>query len=160
MRRLALILAAAIVVSPHLLFAQGNKPMTPTAPGLLSSDPTWQGAIRLSDGRTFVTDGGFAIDAAIAKPAKLPDKQFPSKVFEDYLKAPQKDTCRLGDLTGTMSGKSYKTPSGVALNSTYVNYLRRTLPARSVRLLTTTASQPVLIESDGKLVGVMMPIAQ
>jgi hypothetical protein len=160
MRHLAVVVPIAIVVlSAQMAFAQPQKPMTPTAPGS-AGDPIWQGTLRMSDGRTFVTDGGLAIDSAIARLSKVPDRQLPSKVLEEYLKAPQKDACRLDDLTGIAPGKTYKTPSGIALNSTYINYLRRTLPARSVRLRMTAPARPVLVEVDGKLVGVLMPVAQ
>ena len=52
------------------------------------------------------------------------------------------------------------TPSGIALSSTYVNYLRRTLPSRLTRLRMTLPGQPLLIVVDGKPVGVLMPVKQ
>lgn len=153
-----MVVLIAILIPSAQLFAQTQR-MTPTAPGS-AGDPAWQATLRLSDGRTFVTDGGFAIDVAIAKPSTLPDREFPSKIIEDYFKAAPKDECRLGDVTGMASGKTYKTPSGIVLNATYVNYLKRTLPSRSVRLRTTAPMRPVLVEADGKLIGVLMPVAQ
>ena len=150
---------AIVLLGAPTVFAQKPTPMSPTTPGT-SGEPAWQGTVLLSDGRKFVTDGGFAFDAAIAKPAKLPERQFPSKIVEEYLKAPHKDECRLADLVGNASGKTYRTPSGIALNATYINYLKRVLPARSVRLRMTAPMQPILVESDGKLVGVLMAVAQ
>ena len=34
-----------------------------------AGDPVWQGTLRMSDGRTFITDGGLAVDVAVARPA-------------------------------------------------------------------------------------------
>ncbi len=150
---------AVVVVIAQVLFAQTQKPMKPTVPGT-SGDPAWQGTLRLTDGRTFITDGGLAIDAALAKPAKLPDRELAAKVLEDYLNAAHKDECTFGDLTAAVTGKTYATPSGIALNATYINYLRRTLPARSVRFRMTAPRQPVVIVEGGKAVGVLMPVAQ
>ena len=136
-----------------------QTPMKPTAPGT-SGDPAWQGVARMRDGRTFVTDGGLAIDAALAKPAKLPDRELPAKVLEDYLGASHKDECGFKDLDAAASGKTYTTPSGIALNATYINFLRRILPAASMRFRMTAKMQPVVIVADGKAIGVLMPVAQ
>ena len=56
--------------------------------------------------------------------------------------------------------QSKMTPTGIAVNATYVNYLRRVLPAGAVRLRTTSPSQPVIIIAAGKAVGVLMPVKQ
>jgi hypothetical protein len=151
--------AAAALISAQVLFAQTQKPMTPTPPGT-PGDPVWQGTLRLTDGRTFVTDGGLAIDAALAKPARLPDREIAPKVMEGYLNAAHKDEYSFSDLTAATTGRTYTTPNGIALNATYINYLRRTLPARSVRLRVTAPRQPVVIADNGKVVGVLMPVAQ
>jgi hypothetical protein len=114
----------------------------------------------MSDGRVFVTDGGFAFDAALARLATLPDREFPSKVLEGYLKTPHKDEWGLTDLKAALSGRTYSTPNGLALSATYVNYLRHVLPAGSVRLRTGAELQPVVILAGGKPVGVFMPVKQ
>ena len=103
-------------MTAHFLLAQ--QPMKPTAPGT-PGDPTWQGILRMRDGRTFVTDGGLAIDAALAKPAKLPDREVSAKILEDYLGAAYKDECGFKDLDAAASGLTVTTPSGIALNATY-----------------------------------------
>lgn len=133
--------------------------MKPTAPGT-AGDPTWQGLVRLRDGRTFVTDGGLAIDAALAKPDPPPQRELPGKVLEDYLGAPHKDECGLNDLDASASGRTYTTPSGIALNATYIRYLRRILPAAAVRFRMTGPVQPVVIVAAGRAVGVLMPVRQ
>jgi hypothetical protein len=149
--------AAVIVLTAELLAAQTR--MTPTAPGT-PGDPTWQGTVRLSDGRTFVTDGGLAIDAAFARPAKLPDREIPGKALENHLNAVHKDEYGLSELTASASGKTYTTPSGIALNATYIRFLNRSLPASSVRLRTSGAVDPVVILAKGRAVGVLMPVKQ
>jgi hypothetical protein len=160
MRFIGLVFPVAVVMlSTQLLFAQAPQPLKPTAPGA-SGDPAWQGTVHLSDGRTFVTDGGLALDASVAKGVKLPDRQLPGKRLEDFLKAPQTAVCGLADVTKRPFGKTYQTPNGIALNATYIDYLRRTLTVRSVRLHMTAPAQPVLVEANGKLVGVLMPVAQ
>jgi hypothetical protein len=67
-------------MTAHLLFAQTQKPLIPTAPGT-PGDPAWQGTLSLTDGRTFVTDGGLAIDAALARPATVPARALAAKVL-------------------------------------------------------------------------------
>lgn len=131
--------------------------MQPAAPGT-DGDPVWQGVTR-SDGRTFVTDGGLVIDASLARPDKLPTREFPSRVLENYFKATLKDECGLRDLKADASGKSYSSPSGLRLNSTYINFLRRILP-RSARLRMGERLQPIVILVDGKPVGAFMGMAQ
>src|SRR5262245_56570279 len=79
--------AAVVVMTAQVVVAQTMKPTVPGTPG----DPQWQGILRLSDGRTFVTDGGLAIDAALAKPAALPSRELAAKVLETYLGASHKD---------------------------------------------------------------------
>jgi hypothetical protein len=152
-------IVVAAVMTAHVLAAQTQQPLKPTVPGT-SGDPAWQGTVRLSDGRTFITDGGLAIDATLAKPTKLPERELTAKVLEGYLNAAHKDEYTFSDLTAAATGKTYTTPSGIALNATYINYLRRTLPARSVRFRTTAPRQPVVIVDGGKTVGVLMPVAQ
>jgi hypothetical protein len=71
----------AMVIATQVLAAQTR--MKPTVPGT-SGDPVWQGIVRLSDGRAFVTDGGLAVDVAVAKPAKLPDREVPGKILEGF----------------------------------------------------------------------------
>ena len=158
MRRVTSTVTVALMTA-HVVFAQTQPPLKPTVPGA-PGDPAWQSTFRLTDGRTFVTDGGLAIDAALVQTAKLPERQVAAKVVEGYLNAAHTDECTFSDLKAAASGKTYTTPSGIPLNATYINYLRRTLPARSVRFRMTAATQPVLIVESGKVVGVLMPVAQ
>jgi len=158
MRRIMMLVTTALsLVMAPVLVAQ--TPMKPTAPGT-PGDPMWQGIVRLSDGRTFVTDGGMAIDAALAKPAKLPERELAGRVLESYLNASHEHEYGFADLTAAASGLTYTAPAGIALNATYVSYLRRTLPARAVRLRMTGEMQPIVIAIDGKVVGVLMPVRQ
>jgi hypothetical protein len=160
MRHMTATAAAALaVIATQVLLAQ--PPMNPTVPGA-PGDPVWQGILRLEDGRTFVTDGGLALDAGIAKPVTLPGREVSPKLLEDYFKATHKhkDECGLSDLRAAASGKTYSTPNGIALSATYINYLRRILPADSVRLRMTGPLQPVVIVASRKAVGVLMPVMQ
>jgi hypothetical protein len=148
-----LTVAVAVLIS-QLLLAQKMTPTVPGTPG----DPVWQAVVRLSDDRTFLTDGGLAIDAAFAKSASLPTREVPGKVLESYFSATHPDECSLGDLKAEQSGKTYLTPSGIPLSATYVDYLRRILPRGQVRLKTGGEMQPVVIVASGKTIGVLMPV--
>jgi hypothetical protein len=155
----AIAIALVSILNAHSVLAQQHKGMKPTAPGA-AGDPVWQGRLKTSDGRTFVTDGGMAIDAALAKPASLPEREVPGAVLEKYFAAVYKpeDECRFSDLKPFEAGKSLITPSGIPLNATYINFLRRILPVNSVRFRVGGEYQPVVILSDGKPVGVLMPV--
>lgn len=158
--QLSIAIATLAMIATMSAAAQpGQKPMTPTAPGT-SGDPAWQGTVRLSDGRVFVTDGGLAIEAGLAKPAKLPDRELAGKILGDYLTAPYKDEVGIRDLTAAVTGRTYTSPSGIAMNANYINFLRRIVPAASLRLRMTAPGQPVVVVAGGKAVGVLMPVAQ
>jgi hypothetical protein len=131
-----------------------------TAPGT-AGDPVWQRTLHLSDGRTFVTDGGIAMDASLAKPASLPAQPLPeasAKVIEKYLAATLRDEFALSDLKANPNGRTYAAPSGLLLSSTYVNFLRRTLPNRTLRFRMETEMTPMVIMAEGKAVGVLMGV--
>lgn len=136
----------------------GQTRMKPAEPGT-KGDPVWQGTLRAPDGRTFVTDGGLVIEAAFAKPTTLPSRQLPPKVLQDYFSLPHTVEYGFGDFTRAATGKTYTTPNGIAVNATYVDFLRRVLP-RAARVRVGTASQPVLVFQDGKPVAAFMPVAQ
>ena len=149
----ALILVGATVPA---LTSQRMKPTEPGTPG----DPRWQGQLRLSDGRTFVTDGGLAIDAALARPDPLPARVLTAKVLEDYLAAKPKDEFSVNDLKKAANGRTYTAPTGVVLNATYIDYLRRILPAASLRIRVEGDLKPAVVVSKGVAVGVLMPVAR
>jgi hypothetical protein len=157
MRHIAGHAAVVVVVTAQVLLAQ--TPMKPTVPGT-EGDPAWQGTLRLSDGRTFVTDGGLAVDATVARPAKLPERELPTRVLESYLTRSHTVEYGIGDLSVASSGRTYTTPNGIALNATYINFLRRALPAGAVRLRISGDLQPIVILANGTTVGVLMPVKQ
>ena len=150
----ALVLGLA---APVFVAQQPAKPAAPGTPG----DPTWQRVVRLNDGRTFVTDGGLTIDAAIAKPAVLPTEVLSvasGKVVEGYLTATLKDEFSLAELKRAATGHTYTAPSGVVLNGTYINFLRRILPEASLGFRMEGDLTPVVVVSKGMAVGVLMPV--
>src|SRR5436190_2700318 len=158
MRHLTLTAAMAALLIVHPAWAQRQTPMKPTVPGS-AGDPAWQGTLRMSDGRTFITDGGLAVDAAFAKPAALPARELPVKLLEDYLKASHTDEYGFADVTLEAPGKIYRSPRGIALNATYINYLRRIAP-RTARFRMTGGLQPVVVVVDGSPIAVLMPVKQ
>jgi hypothetical protein len=157
MRHLILAAVAALLTAQPVS-AQSQTPMKPTVPGT-PGDPVWQGTLRTSDGRTFITDGGLAVDAAFARPAALPARELPAKLLEDYLKAAHKDEYGFADLTLAATAKTYTSPSGVALNATYIDYLRRAAP-RGSRFRMTAGVQPIVVVADGSPIAVLMPVKQ
>jgi hypothetical protein len=135
-----------------------QKPAPPSQPAV-EAPPTWSRVLHMPDGRTFVTDGGLAIDAAIAKPATLPTAVVQSAaVFARHLTAPYDQEIALGDLrTGTRKN-TFVAPNGVVLNGNYVNFLRRTAPAGRVRLRVKGEFDPIVIVVDREPVGVLMAV--
>ena len=151
--------AATVLVtalSAQILLAQTQKPLKPTAPGT-AGDPAWQGYILMSDGRTFVTDGGLAIDAAYAKLPELPTRRLTPGVLEKYLNAAPQTEYGFDDFVAAPTGKTYTAPNGIPLSTTYINYLRRTLPP-SARFGMNGDMEPIVTKVDGKAVGVLMPV--
>ena len=156
MLKAVLVAAWMAVLLPNAALAQ-NHP-TPTTPG--SPGPLWQRMVQLDDGRTFVTDGGMAIDAALAKPT-LPNNALApvgGKIIERYLTADLPNEFSLSQLTPRDGSRTYAAPNGVVLNATYIDFVRRTLAPRQVRFRMKGELDPVIITVDGKPVGVMMPV--
>jgi hypothetical protein len=115
--------------------------------------------LKLSDGRTFVTDGGLAIDATLAKPDTLPSRELSAKVLEGYLAATRPNEVGLNDLSKPLGARGYSGPNGISINAIYVDYLRRTLPAARVKLRIGGNYEPIPIVLDGEPVGVLMALA-
>ena len=148
------VMALVAILTAHV--AQGQKSLTPTAPGT-AGDPQWQGFILMSDGRTFVTDGGLAIDAEIAKLSPLPTRRLTPGAIEKYLSAPPKTEYGFNDFVAAPTGKTYLAPNGIPLNRTYIDFLRRILPS-SARFGMNGEMEPVVMLVSGKAVGVLMPV--
>lgn len=150
-------LALLIALSAHTVVAEDATASTALKQ---SGTVNWQKQVRLHDGRTFVSDGRFALDAALAKPAAPPSTVLPeatAKIIEGYLTAELPDEFGLSQLTDR-SGHKYTAPSGVVLNPIYVDYLRRALPASRLRFRMKGDMEPVVIVLDGKAVGLLMPM--
>jgi hypothetical protein len=166
LRRVAARLATVcVVLLPALsLIGHANAQETDLSLSPGADAPPWRLQIPLTDGRTFVSNGHIAIDAAFAKLEVLPASIANTKVIEDYLTAPFKDEFELTQLrTGVGSRDSpnygnYTAPSGVVLNALYVDYLFRTLPAGKVRLGMRGDADPVVILLGTTPVGLLMPV--
>jgi hypothetical protein len=148
------------LTAAYAVWSWFGAPVSAAAPGNVTA-PTWTRLVQLADGRTLVTDGSFAIDAALAKPAVLPTVVLSgasAALLESYLTAPYTHECGLAELkTGKRPG-TYVAPSGVVLNAKYVEYLRRTLP--TARLHLQGDRDPVVILSQETAIGVLMPMAR
>jgi hypothetical protein len=153
------ILCATFMMTAALPLAAQN-PAPPSSPAI-EAPPSWSRVLHMPDGRTFVTDGGLAIDATVAKPATLPATVLApesAKLFAGYLAAPYEQEIGLGDLQTGAFKNTFIAPGGVVLNGNYVNFLRRTVPAGRARLRIKSDSAPVVIVLDGQAIGVLMPV--
>jgi hypothetical protein len=153
-----LALACMAVATALAAAAQSPPTLKPPNPG---EEPGWNRMVRLDDGRTFVTDGAFALDATLARPNALPATVLgaaSAKLVEGYLAAAFTTEFRLADLKASPSAKTYIAPNGIPLGAGYVDYLRRTLPAAQLRLRMKGELDPIVIVLDGNRVGVLMPV--
>jgi hypothetical protein len=144
-----------LLIPPALSQDRPARPV-PATPG--SAGITWQRTVQMTDGRTFVSDGGLAIDAALAKPATLPPTVIPGAAFERLFATQSPNEFGLSQLSANPDGRTYQSPSGVHMRKTYIDFLRSTLPAAKVRLRMGAAREPVIIHLDGKPVGIFMPV--
>lgn len=124
--------------------------------------PAWKGWFSVSDGRTFVTDGALMIEATAARVDPLPEKklELSAKIIDGYLAARGPEDVRVSELEPASDGKSYRPPSGVPVSARYVDYLRSVLPASTLRFRFDGDGKPIAIVSEGKTVGVVMPMAR
>ena len=121
--------------------------------------PNWTKTIRMTDGRTFVSDGAITIDAALAKPSELPKTELPeatAKLIERYMALSSADEVNLAGLSAGERPNTYRAPSGLVLNAKYVSFLRQVVPQAKLRMKGDL--DPVVILSGGTAVGVVMPM--
>ena len=114
--------------------------------------------MHLHDGRTFISDGAVALDAALTKATSSESQVLPeaSATIEGYLTAELPDEFASYQLT--RRGETYVAPNGVTLNPIYIDYLRRTLPESRLRFRMKSDLEPVVVLLDKKAVGLLMPI--
>jgi len=74
------------------------------------------------------------------------------KIVDMYLSADLPNEFSLSQLS-PRDARTYAAPSGIVLNATYIDFVRRTLPPRQVRLRMKGDLDPVVIAVDGKPVG-------
>ena len=146
-------LLIALFAMAHMAFAQ-----TPSAP-LPEAAPVWSRVVAMPDGRKFVTDGAFAIDAAVAKPATMPQTVISTDPFGRYFSAPHEHEVSLEDLSPGNRQNTFVTPSGAALSGNYVRFLRDLDESEDVSLRLRGVTDPVVIMLDEKPIGVLMPLA-
>ena len=106
----------------------------------------------MPDGRTFVTDGGLSIDAALVKPASMPEKLPPASAtqIDRLLATPYENETTLGDLRAGNAPNTFTTKDGVILNGNYITLLRSVLAPGRTRLRTRGKTDPVVVVQDGQ----------
>jgi hypothetical protein len=137
------------------------------SPQVQASNPSvvaplaWTRTIKMPDGRTFVSDGGMMIDAAIARPASLPTVVIPpesSQAIARNFTAPFDKEIALSDLRAASLKNSFATPDGIGVNGNYVNYLRSVLSDGRTRLRTKGPRDPIVVMMAGQAIAVVMPM--
>ena len=86
----AALLGSFVVAMAGTIAGQTSRP--PISSPSVVAPPTWWRALAMPDGRTFVTDGGLSIDAALVKPASMPEKLPPASATQ--IDAPFRDALR------------------------------------------------------------------
>ena len=137
------------------------SPAVPAQPALAQGDagPVWSKRLQLADGRTFITDGAFAVDASITSFKDLSKLSVvPGAVLDRYVQAPYTNEYSASDLNSQRG--HYSTPDGMLLNSRYVDYLRQNTTLRRLRFRVSGEREPVVVVLDGRAIAVLMPMAQ
>jgi hypothetical protein len=159
--RLREMTACALVILVGVAGVSAQTPKAVPSSPLTVAPPTWSRVLQMPDGRSFVSDGGLAIDAALVKPPALPGTVIPvesTKAIAPRMMAPHQEEIGLGQLASGRFENSFVTPAGVHLNGNYVTLLRRVLPART-RLRTRGVADAITVVVDGELVAFLMPLA-
>jgi hypothetical protein len=149
-----------MAVLAGVVSAQSPPKTAPSSPATVAP-PTWTRVLQMPDGRSFVSDGGLAIDAALVKPTALPGTVIPvesTKAIAARMMTPHQEEIGLGQLASGRRENSFVTPAGVHLNGNYVTLLRRVVPARA-RLRTRGGADAITVVVDGEMVAFLMPLA-
>jgi len=158
--KLTAIVCLGAMLSAAPAFAGQQKPIKPSSPATVGS-PVWSHAVHMPDGRTFVTDGGMAIDADVARPAVMPEVMAGSQggaLLTRHMSGPREEEVGLTGLRAGPFENTFATPKGVAINGNYVTFLRGVGPASRIRLRAQGTMDPIVIVLDGKSIGVLMPV--
>jgi hypothetical protein len=129
----------------------------------VEAPPQWTRLVKLPDGRTLISDGGIAIDVAIARPSSMPTvtvSESTGVTFAALFKADFEHEFGLSQLSPGTRRNTFSGPGGLLLNGNYVNFLRRAAGAQRVRLRANSGPQPLVILVDGQPAGVVMPLAK
>lgn len=156
--RLSVLTGSFVVAMAGTMAGQTSKP--PLSSPSVVAPPTWWRAIPMPDGRMFVTDGGLSVDAALVKPATLPETLPPASatLLARHLSAPYENETGLNDLQPGTLRNTFITPDGVVLNGNYITLLRSILAPSRTRLRTKGKTDPVVVVTDERAVAAMMPV--
>ena len=128
----------------------------------------WRGVRRLSDGRTFVTDGRILLDVKYWTPFfpddVLPEKAdpVPAEKIKRLLKAKAGDlVVMLDDLVKDRKGDCFQVPGqGIRLGKSYIYFLMALRASSGFRLHCDDESNPVFIHDGRKRIGAIMPMRE
>ena len=108
----------------------------------------------------FVTDGGFALDAVVARPKTMPrdiQGEQSAKALTGHLALLNPTDVGLSELKTGAKTNTFVAPR-IALNGNYISFLRRVAPGARLRVKGPT--DPIVVTLAGKTVGVFMPLQQ
>jgi hypothetical protein len=134
--------------------------ITPSSPAA-EGPPVWSRTLQMPDGRTFVSDGGMAIDAEVARPDKLPGTVVGPQsgaLIARHFTAAYDEEVELRNLRTGPFKNTFATPKDVVLNGNYVNYLRGVVPSGQLRFRVKTGMEPIVVVASGKPIAVLMPV--
>ena len=129
----------------------------------VEAPPVWTRLVKLPDGRTLVSDGGIAIDSAVAKAQSMPTVTVSESTgvrFAAMFKASYEHEFGLSQLSPGARRNTFTGPGGVLLNGNYISFLRQAAGAQRVRLRANSGLQPLVIVVDGQPCGIVMPMAK
>jgi hypothetical protein len=157
-------IACAVLISASAAAEQRpptSQPNQPTRkPALGSRDVQCWAHCDLDDGRRFITDGGLLIEARYFPKVAVPERAVPGKNAERLLQSKTEREFGLDDLSKSGPDGHYRAPDSVMLNRKYIELLRDSSLAKTLRFRAKGNDDPVLLLDEKKVVGVVMPVKQ
>jgi hypothetical protein len=155
-------MALAIVVCGVMSAASLRSPAAaPASPPAVKPDPNlvqWRFHCDLEDGRRFIADGSFFVEARYLPGVPVPEQSLPPRSLQRLLQSPSDREFGLSDLEQKGVDGHYVTRGGLQLNRKYIDLLRSSPLKPAFRFRARGIIDPVVIVDGEKVVGVIMPM--
>lgn len=130
-----------------------------TNPQPAAATMAWTVSGTISDGRRFVTNGHLMLDVKYINPGEpIPDRNVEAEKFERLLNWQTRFEFPFEDIRQAQGQTFYSAPTDIALNPKYVDYLRLLNTQAPLTFRASTPSEPLVIYSEGRKIGVLMPM--